>query len=233
MQHAHGSHIKANIDSLIVAGHVIDVKMSILGLDHRDAVDPGTLDSLMADAHSSITESNVTTSPDGKLKLILITEDFCGAYCHSEYVSFAHLANGKQLKGTVGLHPIEHIYILPDGKYLLLQSWSERAFSACSDNAQAATIISLHSDSVIDHSAMTADDGSGSRIEFRTSFSYYPTPFYLRYDPDKQTLSYQYGNPCSYSETLPEVHTGTLQYQHGVFVPVRDSIWTVPPGNDH
>ncbi len=233
---AHGGRgrmAKPDSDSLILARHVAQLKMSLLDLHTEDTIAPATLDSLLADAHSSIPEATVATSPDGKVKFFIITEDFCGAYCHYEYVSFVHLANGKLLVGASQLHPIDSIYILPDGKYLLLQSWGERAFSACSEYVQSATILSLRGDSIVEHAGIASSDTDYIPIEFKTSFVYYPNPSYLYYDQHRQTLYYQYGKPCSYDEMILEVHTGTLHYQHGVFVPVRDSVWTAPPGDDH
>ena len=108
-----------------MARHVKALKLNIAELSEDDPIEASILDSLLRDMRADISEATIQTSPDGKLKFYVITEDFCGACCHYEYVSFLHRSDGTPLCGGEGIHSIYVIYLLPDGKYLVIQSRGE------------------------------------------------------------------------------------------------------------
>lgn len=118
---------------------------------------------------------------------------------------------------------VDHIYLLPDGKYLLLESGFEHPISAYYAECKAARIISLAKGQIRTHP-----------IRYRRQPEFYlrhdndaqpHVKAFITYDPKRHVISYQYIRNSSYLAGGPNIDSlriGQLHYVNGQFVLINE-----------
>lgn len=222
--------------------HSLNVEMvmdtSIVGIEILEGKKPTPefIDSLIGESREGYRDGNVCYSPDKKFKIFTITGESCGMHCNCFYQAYLHFNSSK--KGIVlasGFFPVDAIYKLNDGKYLIIQKASTCGGTVFY-NYKRATLISFKKSKVVYHpfvygipfstinkNTIEKDGGLGlSQLIDDEHES--PDSLVLRFDPKSNGLQYKY---LAYADlaNMSEAFTfsGYFHYEKGRFVLKNES----------
>ncbi len=181
------------------------------------------------DGKGGISVGGVHYSPDSLFKIYVVRGESCGAYCNPFWKSEIVLAN-KQIINNLEFKDIENIYLMPDGKYLIIEKSFGRPASVYTETTKSATLISFQGNKINYH---PFDYNYPKYNEIQKDSNYNPsgqlsitqehfidTEQYLTYDKKSKKLAYGYGTDFSYCCQIDSayVYKGAFEYQNGKFV---------------
>ncbi|NPE31748.1 hypothetical protein HNV12_28080, partial [Methanococcoides sp. SA1] len=158
-------------------------------------------------------------SPDSLFKIFIYAMESCAAYCNTAYESFIHynINDSVVIKRTDFL-PINSIHILPDNKYLFIESYDVRSASVLSLNCMEVRLISFSKDELISYpifynNTKQFDICQEDHVEILMEPS-------IKYFSDEFRLTYKYANNYVYTHDLniDTLRKGEFLYIDGEFI---------------
>lgn len=216
---------KPESDSAILARHIREMKIENAIEEFSDHsfnshLSEEQLDSILKENGITIRGGKVFYAPDSSFKIFVVYGESCGAYCNPYNKSWLHFNDSSHyVLNNAGFEGELEIVYLEDGKYLVIETGWARPASVYSIEYGVAKVVSLsghnmipafvHKDELDDEYAMSHDQENFIESER-----------YMRYDPKKQRLNYQYANDLSYCCGVDSafVYKGYYQYEKGKFI---------------
>jgi hypothetical protein len=176
-------------------------------------------------------DGNVKYAPNSEFKIFSIKGEDCGAHCNCSYVSKLHSKSGKVYNIDLEL-PVDKIYKLNDGKYIILQQGLSCGGSV-SDEYRAATLINFNGNKITYHPISYTDPVTGNVSkpdEVGNSFSLFQPynndetnrlkKLMLDFDTKSKRLNYRYlydmNQCCGKDEAY--YYSGYFEYIEGRFI---------------
>ncbi|NRR91542.1 hypothetical protein HSX10_08190 [Winogradskyella undariae] len=181
------------------------------------------------DGDRSILVASVYTSPDNLFKIFVGRGESCGAYCNPYWVSQIVLENGQIIE-KLEFKDLEHIYLMPDGKYLIKEKSFGRPASVYSEKTKSATLISFKDNEInyhqIDYNYPKYNEILNDSIYnpsgklSLSQESFIETKHYLTYNKKSKTLSYSYATDFSFCCQVDSIYAykGEFKYKNGQFI---------------
>ena len=231
LEEIHSNYIMSHKDSLDLLHFWRKTAFSTLETENTN-LSNSKIKTLLAnhfDGDRSILVSSVYTSPDNMFKIFVGRGESCGAYCNPYWVSQIMLANGKIIE-NLGFKDLEHIYLMPDGKYLIKEKSFGRPASVYSEKTESATLISFKDNKInyhqIDYNYPKYNEilndsiynPSGTLSLSQESFI--ETKHYLTYNKKSKKLSYSYATDFSFCCQVDSIYAykGEFEYKNGKFI---------------
>ncbi|MEP5256098.1 MAG: hypothetical protein ABJQ39_13635 [Winogradskyella arenosi] len=189
--------------------------------------------SASTDGIKGISVGRVYASPDHKFKIFVGRGESCGAYCNPYWISKIVRTKGSPLY-NLQFKDVETIALMPDGKYLVLESSFGRPASVYSETTKSATLIAFEG-SDIDYQRFNYKYSKYGDIQ--SDSLYNPTGKLvlsqehfitnkqdLTYHPKSQRLTYQYATDFSYCCQIDSVYAykGAFEYKNGTFIHIKE-----------
>lgn len=217
-------------DALLIKNYELEVKKHIV--EGGEKLAGKKLETAFRESGASI-HTTVTYSPDSTFKIFVVKIESCGSSCNSEWFSWMHFNLHKK---EVVLHPdfapegtgmffdIEHIYLLPDKRYLVFENISGSESANRAHSCDKASVISFN-DRNMNHHPLN-DNGMNTFVGC-TSFpreggeEWEP---YLKYDTATREITYAYADE-GYTDELwiDTLHEGRFRYVKGGFFLEKES----------
>lgn len=220
-------------DSAILARHIHEVKVANSIEEFSDHsfnshYSEAQLDSILwEDSRMRIMRGEVNWSPDSAFRVCTVEIESCGGYCNPEWFSWLHFNDGTGLViQDAGFSNINPIDIMPDGKYLVIEtSYGRSATYACRTDVARLFLLKDH---LIIHQAFTDTDKDEVSDEPGKTMSVFSvgvctnmiTDCKLEYSAEAHELTYVHGEEVYLTETPDSVFvfTGTFNYVNGFFI---------------
>ncbi|RCW93499.1 hypothetical protein [Winogradskyella arenosi] len=185
------------------------------------------------DGIKGISVGRVYASPDHKFKIFGGRGASCGAYCNPYWISKIVRAKGSPLY-NLHFKDVETIALMPDGKYLVLESSFGRPASVYSETTKSATLIAFEGSDINyqrfnykypkygDIQSDSLYNPTGKLVLSQEHFITNKPD--LTYHPKSQRLTYQYATDFSYCCQIDSVYAykGAFEYKNGTFIHVKE-----------
>lgn len=215
-------------DSVILARHIREVKIENAVEEFSEHsfnshLTEAELDSILKENSIAIRDGKVYYAPDSSFKIFVVYGESCGAYCNPYDQSWIHFNDESQLvinHADFGGTNIE-IYLIPDGKYLVIESYWGRPAGYYSITGHAARVISFQDHKMVTHPVFESDEEANDKLGYRQYQEHViDSTEYLNYNIQTKQLSYQYGHDESVDFEGGKAYTvkGFFQFENGVFV---------------
>jgi hypothetical protein len=225
---------KPESDSAILARHIREAKIggSIEEFSEHSFnshLSDTQLDSILAEDNMRITGGKVYYSPDSTFKVFVVEGEHCGAYCNPDYYSWLHFNDGSGMiinEADIAGSYVE-IALLPDHRYLVIESYSARPAGYYTIVGHTARVISFDNHKMITHPAFVSMDIDSDSTYYGQSQEFViDSAEYLDYDASARQLRYQYGHdPAILNEGgSAYVRKGYFQLEEGKFVEKEHTI---------
>ena len=182
-----------------------------------------------SDGDKGISVARIYASPDNLFKIVVGRGESCGAYCNPYWVSQIVLANGHIIE-KLGFKDLEHIYLMPDGKYLIKEKSFGRPAAVYSEKTKSATLISFKDNKInyhkIDYNYPKYNEILNDSIYnpsgklSLSQESFIETKHYLTYNKKSKKLSYSYATDFSFCCQIDSIYAykGEFEYKNGEFI---------------
>lgn len=224
-------------DSLTLDKYKYEIAKQFVVEHNADSLTNEQIDSILYESRLGFIDSKVTYSPDSSFKIFVIQLESCGGYCNSIWYSWTHfnIKNNEIIKtadfndSNNNFTTIDTIYILPDKKYLVIESSYARPASVLTVSCREAKLISFTTDSMLIHPIKyNNQDNFGFCQENGVQSNKQP---FIKYDKNKKLLTYYYGNNYAYSNGIDTdtIRQGRFKYIKGQFILEKETITVRPP----
>lgn len=177
-------------------------------------------------------------SPDLSFKIFTLKGQFCGVYCNPFWVSKIILSNGTKISADY-FTEIENIYLMPDGKYLVLQQAHYRPASIYSVSSSKAILLCFENENItyypfkynypkynkISNDRMYNDSIYNPSRQLSLSQEHsIERERWLKYDTVTKRLHYQYGTDFRYccNKDSAYIYSGEFKYINGEFKHIKE-----------
>lgn len=178
--------------------------------------------------------SGIHQSPDKYFKILTLNGESCGAYCNSFWESEIIFSNGIKINAD-SFTEIENIYLMPDGKYLVLQQEYSRPASVFTVSTSSAILLGFENNK-INYFPFKYNYPKYNEISNDSNYnpsgklSLHQEHFinkeqWLKYDVQSKKLRYQYGTDLNYCCNIDSayIYTGEFEYINGKFKHLKET----------
>ena len=217
--------------------YVRDAKLASLELPSDDTTPEEKLDSDLREMQDmGIKPYDCLASPDGAFQVYQLEVEYCGAYCHVEYMGRI-VTSGRLGEATIPVegNAIAEIFPLGEGRYLFLKHGWVRPAGFYTQEVWEAQVVRLQGGKMEVLEAFESSLGEGDGTP--SSFSIYQEnmvdlEMQFRYAPEAKTLHYHYGTFLDvYQGNAGIEEKGAWQWREGRFVQVERTQWARDYGN--
>lgn len=180
------------------------------------------------DGKGGLTKGSIYQSPDQYFKILIIEGESCGAYCNPFWESEIILSNGTTISAD-SFTEIENIYLMTDGKYLVIQQEYSRPASVFTFSTSSAILLGFEDNKIAYYPfkynySKYKDISNDSTYNPSGKLSLNQEHFinkeqWLKYDMKSKELRYQYGTDLNYCCNIDSayLYTGKFKYINGEF----------------
>lgn len=178
------------------------------------------LDSLYSIRNQHIANASVMVSPDNLFKILTLHGMSYGAYDSPYWKSELLLSNGLTVKG-IGFFDVEKIYIMPDGKYLILEESSSRPIQAYGVVTKTASLVSIQEKKIILHPFESHLDKNlkDGRLSI-SQMDFIRAKLFIEYDSIANEINYGYGTERGNDSVI--YYNGKFKFQNGEFIQLNE-----------
>lgn len=167
-------------------------------------------------------------SPDKYFKILTLNGESCGAYCNPFWESLIILSDDTKISSD-SFTLIENIYLMTDGKYLVIQQEYSRPASVFTYSTYSAILIGFEDNEIayypFKYNYSKYNDISNDSIynpSGKLSLNqehFIDKEQWLKYDINSKELRYQYGTDLNYCCNIDSayIYTGKFKYVDGEF----------------
>jgi hypothetical protein len=184
-------------DSLYLRKFMREVKIANVESDKADKMSDSQLDKELKEVGMSVMPGSITASPDGRFKIFQVEMEFCGAYCHPEWVSRMLWFNGTDtVVQVLDLYAVYDIFLLEGRQYLFITTGSDRPAGFYTVTIQEAVVMSWTGTEMEEveafYSALDLAENTFARLTQVQEMDVNVEQG-MYYDTEAKTLSYAYG----------------------------------------
>lgn len=173
-------------------------------------------------------------SPDKFFKILTLKGESCGAYCNPFWESEIILSSGTTISADT-FTDIDNIYLMPDGKYLVLQQEYSRPASVFTASTSSAILIGFENEKIT-YYPFRYDYSKYNEISNDSIYNpsgklslqqehFIDKEQWLKYNVESKKLRYQYGTDLNYCCNIDSayIYMGEFKYINGEFKHLKET----------